>query len=127
MTDRIYTPDQLSFFKRRAHLRLCHELIECLEAAKKREGLTMAELAARIGMKPTQMSRILNGHQNLTVQTAEAVFRAFGARGEWSYTILADLPEVPATRPAAPPAGPDAAPAEPAPSRRRRPARVAAE
>ena len=53
--------------------------------------MSKKDFAERIGMKPSQFSRILNGRQHITVETAEAIFRAFEARSDFGFEFQEDL------------------------------------
>jgi transcriptional regulator with XRE-family HTH domain len=81
----------LSVQKRRAVLKVVDQLRRAFFEATDRYGLSKKDFADRIGMKPSQLTRILNGRQNVSVGTAEAVLRALQARSEFSYVFLEDI------------------------------------
>lgn len=93
MTEKLppITKMQLGAIKHRAVLKMVDQLQQAYIDASARYDMTRAEFAARIGMKPSQFSRILNGRQNITVEMAEAVLRAFEARGIYSHEFLDDI------------------------------------
>jgi transcriptional regulator with XRE-family HTH domain len=83
---------QLSILKRRALLKVIDQLQLAYMEATNRYGLTKKQFADRVGMKPSQLTRILNGRQNVSVQTAEAVLRSLQARTEFGFSFLEDVP-----------------------------------
>lgn len=53
-----------------------------VRAQMRAQGLTQAELAGRLGWKPAQVSRALQGGQNLTLRSMVRICRALGLRLE---------------------------------------------
>lgn len=88
---RIIPETQLSVLKKRAVLKMVEQIQRAYADASERYGMSRKEFAARIGMQPTQFSRILNGRQNVTVESAEVVLRALEARGTYGYQMLDDV------------------------------------
>lgn len=89
---------KLGVLKHRARLKAVDMLHAAYEEAAARYGLTKADFARRIGMKPSHLSRILSGSQNVTVETVEAVLRAFESRLVTGYEPLDNLVEKPSNR-----------------------------
>lgn len=57
-------------------LSLTSEFIDCM----KREGVSRAELARRMGVQPPRITRILQGNDNFTLRTIVSVADALGCR-----------------------------------------------
>jgi plasmid maintenance system antidote protein VapI len=55
------------------------EAVEALLQFMKREGITRTELAARMGVPPSRITRLLGGAENLTIATLVRAGRAVGA------------------------------------------------
>lgn len=92
------SPLALGVHKQRAVLRMVALLQDAYAIASKRYGMSRKDFAQRIGMKPSQFSRILNGRQNVSVEIAEAVLRAMEARTEFGFSFLEDLSREPTNR-----------------------------
>ena len=66
----------------------------------KRSGITKAELARRLGKGAPEISRMLGGPANWTIQTvADLLFAISGAEPTWSVAYSLDRPARNATRP----------------------------
>ena len=59
---------------------LLFDIADFVQDMIKQHGLTQRDFAKRIGMKESQLSRILNTEANLTVETIARIFWAFGRR-----------------------------------------------
>ena len=55
------------------------EAVEALLQFMKREGITRSELATRMGVPPSRITRLLGGAENLTIATLVRAGRAVGA------------------------------------------------
>jgi transcriptional regulator with XRE-family HTH domain len=82
---------KLEVQKKRARLAAIAVIHAALEDARAKYGLTNREFAERIGMKPSEFSRILSGSQNITFEMAEAVLRALEHRITLDSIPLNDL------------------------------------
>lgn len=89
---------KLAILKHRARLKTVEKLHAAYAEAHEKYGLKKADFARRIGMKPSHLSRILSGAQNVTVETVEAVLRAFESRISMDYEALDELVAKPSNR-----------------------------
>jgi plasmid maintenance system antidote protein VapI len=89
---------KLNVAKRRARLKAVEMLQLAYAEAHEKYGLTRAQFADRIGMKPSQLSRILSGAQNVSVEMVEGVLRAFESRLVMGYEPLDSLVVKPSNR-----------------------------
>lgn len=83
---------RIEVFKKRAFLKVISHLQEAYREAHDRDGLSRRQFAERIGMKPSQFSRILNGGQNISVETAEAILRSMNRRMIFGSEDIRDIP-----------------------------------
>lgn len=56
------------------------------------QNLTQADLASRLGVKPAYISRVLRGHENLTLQTLAKIAFVLGKKWQFSLVGIAPLP-----------------------------------
>ncbi|WP_116654392.1 helix-turn-helix transcriptional regulator [Pelagibacterium sediminicola] len=82
---------KLAILKRKARLDVVDALLKEYTAASEKYGMTRKQFAERIGMKPSQFSRILSGAQNITVEMAEVIARSMDARLSTSIVPLEDI------------------------------------
>ncbi len=61
------------------------EAVEALLQFMKREGITRSELASRMGVPPSRITRLLGGTENLTIATLVRAGRAVGAELNLSF------------------------------------------
>ncbi len=64
--------------RRYAEARAISLLTRSIQDAIQEAGLSRAEVARVLGMKPTYVSRVLNGYSNMTMRTLGALFWACG-------------------------------------------------
>jgi plasmid maintenance system antidote protein VapI len=84
--------------KKRARSAAVRTLQKAYETAHKKYGLRRKDFAERIGMSPSEFSRILNGRQNISMETAEAVLRSMDFRLQVMAESLDELKDAPSNR-----------------------------
>jgi plasmid maintenance system antidote protein VapI len=72
------------------------EAVEALLQFMKREGITRSELASRMGVPPSRITRLLGGAENLTIATLVRAGRAVGAELKLSFQNTAAAGKAPA-------------------------------
>ena len=65
------------------------EAVEALLQFMKREGITRTELASRMGVPPSRITRLLGGSENLTIATLVRAGRAVGAELKLTFQTAA--------------------------------------
>src|SRR3712207_3758349 len=88
--DHITEEDQRRF---RAELlnRVHRELHRALRQMEEKEGLTQADIARRLGVHPSVVSRRFNGTANLTLEILADLSRAMCHRAEFKLVSLGEL------------------------------------
>ena len=85
----------------RAMLAFVRQIVYLMEE----QGITRSQLAVKSGLQPAQITRILGGEHNLTVQTIGRVMAALGTNFQFTLQPFDAKPKQPAARkkkPAAP-------------------------
>jgi len=65
-------------------LKLRFDIIDFINKKLKEKGISKKELALKIGIKPSQLSRILRAEANITLRTVARIFHAFESKAEIS-------------------------------------------
>src|SRR2546422_7983143 len=74
------------------YYRLIHHLIGEMQAQYQTSGIAQKDMAARLGKKPSFISRCLSGQTNMTIRTIHELVRAMNARLEVIVRPLSDIP-----------------------------------
>ena len=74
------------------YYRLIHHLIGEMQTRYRTAGISQKEMAAKLGKKPSFISRCLSGQANMTIRTIHELVRAMDARIEISVRALSDIP-----------------------------------
>lgn len=61
---------------------LALEVTSAVRSYLQRQGISQGQLAQRLGVTPGRVSQVLNGGQNLTLRTMEAIAEVLDARFE---------------------------------------------
>jgi transcriptional regulator with XRE-family HTH domain len=76
-----------------------HKLLEQMQRSFRVAQVNQKQIAARLGKKPSFISRCLSGQQNMTIRTIHDLARAMDCRLEFSFRPLSSL--MPVNQPAA--------------------------
>lgn len=68
-----------------------HDLIDEMQRAFLKSGLSQDEIAERLGRDPAFVSRCLRGQSNMTVRTANNIARSMDCRLDVSFLALSEL------------------------------------
>jgi hypothetical protein len=69
-----------------------HQVIGRMQTAYRATHITQKEIAAKLGKKPSFISRCLSGQENMTLRTIHDLGRAMNCRLEITFQPLASLP-----------------------------------
>jgi hypothetical protein len=73
------------------YYRLVHHLIGEMQARYRTAGIPQKIMAAKLGKKPSFISRCLSGQTNMTIRTIHELVRAMDARLEIQVRALSDI------------------------------------
>ena len=81
----------LEFYRAQLRQRLHREMRRVFERLNKEEGLTFSEIARRLGVNRSVVTRRFKGRTNLTLDVLSDMFRAMGARPNFVAELYKDL------------------------------------